>query len=244
MAVIEKCKLLRTAYLDWKLWYMAMPEDAHPEFSSDEERLCYFTLPMALNYQRNSYKLREWALAAYNDPTANRIFSIEKSAKSSTDVLQAALLKHKVALQPNKHTATWQKISQTIFQNWWSIEWLLKAAHYDFLELQQLIQKKHKAWFPYLSWPKIFHYRSYILMEYGKVPLKNKQYIEVAPDTHVIQCSVKLGILTEAEAVSLWRDEISQRRREILKGSWIDPIDMHSPLWFWSRNEFMYQLSL
>lgn len=36
---------------------MKMPEDSHPEFQTQEERLCYFTLPMALNYQRNSYTL-------------------------------------------------------------------------------------------------------------------------------------------------------------------------------------------
>ena len=78
-------------------------------------------------------------------------------------------------------------------------------------------------------------------MTYGGVNLKNKQYIEVAPDTHVIQCSVKLGVLSESE-VDLPRDLISAKRRETLKGSGIDPIDMHSPLWFWSRNDFQFKI--
>lgn len=78
--------------------------------------------------------------------------------------------------------------------------------------------------------------------EYGGVKLTNKQFIEIAPDTHVIQCSVKLGVLTESEALTLHRDTISQRRRETLKDSGIDPIDMHSPLWFWSRNNFIFEL--
>lgn len=41
-----------------------MPEDSNPNFSSDEieMRLAYFTLPMALNYQRDSYKLWESVL--------------------------------------------------------------------------------------------------------------------------------------------------------------------------------------
>ncbi len=35
-----------------------MPEDSNPgNFANAEERLVYFTLPMALNYQRNSYSL-------------------------------------------------------------------------------------------------------------------------------------------------------------------------------------------
>lgn len=94
---------------------MEMPEDTHPRFLSQEEKLVYFTLPMALNYQRNSYKLREAALTAYEDPETHRIFSIEQSAKASFEDLQAALVKHKVALQPNKHTSTWQTIAKTIF---------------------------------------------------------------------------------------------------------------------------------
>jgi hypothetical protein len=39
---------------------MEMPEDSKPnEFKNQEERLVYFTLPMSLNYQRNSYTLWE-----------------------------------------------------------------------------------------------------------------------------------------------------------------------------------------
>lgn len=241
-SIIDNCRTLLVAYKAWTLGHMAMPEDAHPQFLTNEEKLVYFTLPMALNYQRNSYKLWEWALAAYNDPETRRIFSIEKSARASKEDLQQALLKHKVALQPNKHTASWQKIAQTISKERWTIENMLRDINYDFLELQAVIQKKHKAWFPYLSWPKIFHYWSYILGEYGGVKLKNKQFIEVAPDTHVIQCSVKLWVLTEHEAEKLSRDAISERRRKTLEWSGIDPIDMHSPLWFWSRNNFQFEL--
>jgi hypothetical protein len=197
---------------------------------------------MALNYQRNSYKLREAATQAYNDASTSWVFNVKNSAQASTEQLQSALIKHKVALQPNKHTQTRQMISQTIAQNRWSITWLLEVTKYDFLQLQQLVQVKHKKWFPYLSWPKIFHYWSYILWEYCDIVLANRQYIEIAPDTHVIQCSIKLWVITEAESTTLTRDQISERRRSVLVWSGIDPIDMHSPLRFWSRNNFMYEL--
>ena len=240
--IVDNCRILLQAYKEWKLWHMAMPEDAHPTFLTTEEKLVYFTLPMALYYQRNSYKLREWALAAYNDPETRRIFDIEKSARASKEDLQQALLKHKVALQPNKHTASWQKIAQTISEHWETLENMLRDTNYDFLELQHIIQKKYKAWFPYLSWPKIFHYWSYILGEYCGVKLKNREFIEIAPDTHVIQCSVKLWVLTHKEATRLSKDAISKKRRELLHWSGIDPIDMHSPLWFWSRNDFIFEI--
>lgn len=45
-----------------------MPEDANPNFEKDSlENYLYFTLPMALNYQRNSYTLWESTLKTYND---------------------------------------------------------------------------------------------------------------------------------------------------------------------------------
>jgi hypothetical protein len=97
---------------------MAMPEDVHPDFAGDQEaRLVFFTLPMALNYQRNSYKLREAATQAYQDESTARIFNIKNSTQASTEQLQLALIKHKVALQPNKHTQTRQTISQTVIQH-------------------------------------------------------------------------------------------------------------------------------
>jgi hypothetical protein len=96
---------------------MKMPEDSHPEFQTQEERLCYFTLPMALNYQRNSYMLRESANKSFQDPETKRVFNTQKVSNTDKDVLAQALLKYKVALQPNKHTQTRSTISQTIYQN-------------------------------------------------------------------------------------------------------------------------------
>jgi len=106
---------------------MKMPEDEHPDFSASEqeEKLCYFTLPMALNYQRNSYKLRESALKSWKDSTTRDIFDVQNIAKMSEEELREKLLKHKVALQPNKHIQkpnkhiqTWKTISHTIAEHW------------------------------------------------------------------------------------------------------------------------------
>lgn len=119
---------------------------------------------------------------------------------------------------------------------------MLDATQQDFLVLKSLVQQEHKKGFPYLSGPKIFNYWSFILGEYCSVNFTNKQYIEIAPDTHITKCSVKLGIITLKEAVTLSRDEISERWRQALAGSNITPIEMHAPLWFWSKNDFMYSL--
>jgi len=72
---------------------------------------------MALNYQRNSYTLRENVLKTYNDKKTNYIFDIKNSATISEEILREILLKYKIALQPNKHINTWITISKTIFSN-------------------------------------------------------------------------------------------------------------------------------
>jgi len=242
--IISKCKVLLAAYRSGSLGYMKMPEDAKPVFSDVDKELClvYYTLPMSLNYQRNSYTLWEAVLETFNDSETKSLFNIGHSAKLSEEKLRILLLKHKVALQPNKHIATWHKISKTISENWGSITKLLEFVDYDFLKLRDIVQKQFKKGFPYLSGPKIFNYWSFIIQEYANVKLKNSEFIEIAPDTHIIKCSVLLGIITEEESISLKREKISERWREILKDSGINPIDMHSPLWFWSRNNFQFKL--
>ena len=82
----------------------------------------------------------------------------------------------------------------------------------------------------------------FIIQEYGKVKLNNSEFIEIAPDTHITKCSIRLGVITEKEAETLSKEEISEKWRVILKDTKIKPIEMHPPLWFWSRNNFKFKL--
>jgi len=98
---IQNCEELLQAYTQGKLGQTTMPEDSHPKFISNEERLAYFTLPMSLNYQRNSYTLWENALLTFNDPITKKVFDINSNLTETK--LRQHLTKYKVALQPNKH---------------------------------------------------------------------------------------------------------------------------------------------
>jgi hypothetical protein len=242
--IISDCKQLLDAYRLGKLGYMKMPEDSSPDFSEAEKeiRLVYFTLPMSLNYQRDSYKLWEAALKTFNDTQTKIIFNIQHTANLDESELRGYLTRYKVALQPNKHIATWQTIAKTVSKNWGAIENLLQSIDYDFLKLKDIIQKQYKSGFPYLSGPKIFNYWSFIIQEYGKIKLKNSEFIEIAPDTHITKCSVILGVITQKEAQILTKEKISQKWRELLSGTGINPIDLHPPLWFWSRNNFQFKI--
>lgn len=243
--ILKKCQEILKAYREGRLGNCVMPEDTNPGFdeTQKEERLSYFTLPMSLNYQRNSYKLWEAALNTYKDSETKDVFDLKKVAGFSPDFLRAKLVKHKLALQPTKHITTWLTIAQTISKNWGTFEQMLEVSGKDFLILKETIQKNFKKGFPYLSGTKIFNYWSFIISKYGQVELKNRHFIEVAPDTHVIKGSIVLGIISEDESSKISREEICQRWRSLLEGSGIDPIDMHSPLWFWSRNNFEIKLA-
>lgn len=240
---IKTCNQLLKAYKDGSLGQTVMPEDSNPglENMDQESRIAYFTLPMALNYQRDSYRLWEAALQTFKDPETRFVFDIKQVTKKSEIEIRTALMKYKLALQPNKHINTWRTISETVYENWKSFTKFLEITKGDFLELRKLVTIDYKKGFPYLSGPKIFNYWSFIISTYGGISLSNRDYIEIAPDTHITQCSIRLGVITESEAISLTKDTISAKWRELLHASDIDPIDMHPPLWFWSRNGFIYQ---
>lgn len=242
--LVDTCKKLIQAYKDGYLGQTVMAEDSNPCFKEGEReaRIAYFTLPMALNYQRDSYKLWESALKTYNDSETRFLFDVKKVCEASEDEVRKALMKYKVALQPNKHVNTWRTIAKTIYENWGSFVKFFEASENDFLKLKELVKIKYKKGFPYLSGPKIFNYWSFVISTYCRIELDNREYIDIAPDTHITQCSVKLGVITAQEANTLKKDEISEKWRTLLQGSDIDPIDMHPPLWFWSRNGFIYEV--
>ena len=123
-AIIKICNDLLDAYKTGKLGQTVMPEDSNPGFSNKERelRLAYFTLPMALNYQRDSYTLWKSALKTFQDSETKFVFDVLEVSKRSEEDLRKALLKYKLALQPNKHINTWRTISKTIKDNWETFE--------------------------------------------------------------------------------------------------------------------------
>lgn len=113
--ILEKVNKLVNMYKKGLLGGEVMPEDSNPGLEKDcLENYNYFTLPMALNYQRNSYKLWESAKSTYEDNETNFVFDTKKVVSSKMEDIQNALIKYKVALQKNKQTEIWIKLSNTI----------------------------------------------------------------------------------------------------------------------------------
>lgn len=218
-----------------------MPEDSNPGLPKESlQNYLYFTLPMALNYQRNSYKLWESAKSTYLDKDTNFVFDIDKVLASDINGLKNALTKYKLALQPNKQTGIWQNLCKTIKEHFnGDIRNLFKACNYDVNKIRNYIQIIHKKDFPYLSGIKICNYWLFVTYQYTDVKYINHNELTVAPDTHVVKATHKLGLITDDEFnKSNIQSIVVSRWNDLLKGRTYSPIDIHTPLWLWSRNGF------
>lgn len=244
---MQKQNILEQARKLYKMWKAGelggeyMPEDSNPHFGkSSKENYHYFTLPMALNYQRNSYKLWESAVATYNDVDTRFVLDVDEVLNHNEEEVRLALTKYKIALQQNKQTEIWIKLCKTIKEQFnGDIRNLFKLCDYDVNKIRNYIQVEHKKDFPYLSGNKICNYWLYVLYQYTGIKFKNLQDLTVAPDTHVVQATKKLGLINEDEFnKSDVQLIVIKRWNELLKGTEFCPIDIHTPLWLWSRNGF------
>jgi hypothetical protein len=239
--ILKNVDKLIDMYEEGLLGGEVMPEDSNPHLAKETiENYNYYTLPMALNYQRNSYKLWESANKTWNDGETNFVFDTKKVSKSNFEQVQKALIKYKVALQQNKQTEIWIKLCNTInelFEG--DIRKLFEINNYNINKIRDYIQKENKSKFPYLSGNKICNYWLYVLYQYTDIKFKNIEDLTVAPDTHVIKASYRLGVINNNELESNNVQKIVINRwNELLKDTKYNPIDVHTPLWLWSRNGF------
>jgi hypothetical protein len=219
-----------------------MPEDARPssiEINS-ADNFHFLTFPMALNYQRNSYKLWESAADTYLDKETRDVFDPLIVKSMDIDLLRSKLTKHKLALQPNKHTNTWRTLCITVselFEN--DVRNIFLNNNNDVIKIKNIIQTSEKKRFPYLSGPKILNYWLYVIEGYTNTSFINRNEITIAPDTHIIQGSLRLGIINgNIQELSQDRTLVSDAWKLALKDSDVAPIDVHTPLWLWSRKGF------
>ena len=221
-----------------------MPEDENPGLEkASGENYMYFTLPMALNYQRNSYVLWECANRMYADQEAKRVFESKAVCQMPEELLRKYLVDYKVALQPNKQPLIWKRLCETIENKLdGDIRKLFVSNHYSVRQIKEYMQNNKKD-FPYLVGNKICNYWLYVLEQYTDIEFIDRENITVAPDTHVIQASVKLGVITEQEAqLSNVQSTLAERWNQLLTESDLKPIDVHTPMWLWSRSKFAYKV--
>ncbi len=239
--ILDKVNKLIKMYKKGELGGEVMPEDANPNFEkSSLENYLYFTLPMALNYQRNSYTLWQSALATYNDEETRFVFNPRLCLEKSFEEVQYALTKYKVALQKQKQTEIWLSLCNTFVELFdGDIRKLFDKLDNDVDKIRNYIQKQNKKKFPYLSGTKICNYWLYVIYQYTDRKYKNIESLTVAPDTHVCKATLKLGLITEEEFNSSNVQLIVINRwQELFKDTKYKPIDIHTPLWLWSRNGF------
>jgi len=217
-----------------------MPEDVLVGIVTKEVLPNVVTLGMALNYQRNSYTLWKSIAETFTDPERNWVFDIDNASVAPIEKLREALVAHKIALQPNKHPVIWQKIAIALRQAGGARQLILQNNS-SIAQLREYAQRTHKSEFPYLSGPKIFNYWLYVMESYCDIVWIDREEISIAPDTHILQSSVRLGIAPASvlDGSAKSRELVAQSWKSLLDGSPFAPIDIHTPLWLWSRGGFI-----
>lgn len=217
-----------------------MPEDILVNIVPTEKLVDVITLGMALNYQRNSYTLWKSIAETYADSKQNWVFDLSRASEAPIDELREALIAHKIALQPNKHPVIWQKIAAALQEAGGAQQLVLQNGS-SIRQLREYVQQTHKSEFPYLSGPKIFNYWLYVMESYCKIKWIDRAEISIAPDTHILQSSVRLGIAPASvlDGSAKSRELVALQWKELLEGSQFAPIDIHTPLWLWSRGGFI-----
>lgn len=218
-----------------------MPEDANPRLPiNSAENYRFFTLVMALNFQRNSYRLWESALETFQDPSTKWTFDPHEVTRQDQDSLRDALVKHKLALQPTRHSWIWHTISSSLADDYGGdVRLLFSSTSYDAAEILDIVRHKKKRKFPYLSGPKICNYWLHVMERYTDVSLENRQAISVAPDTHVIQASIRLGLVRpDLRSSNRIQGMVNEAWSSIISGTDLVLIDVHGPLWLWSKSSF------
>lgn len=241
---INRVYALVDAYKSGRLGGEKMPEDENPGLDKkSKENYLYFTLPMALNYQRNSYTLWECANKTYHDVETSDVYDINAVVNMDELQLREKLLKYKVALQPNKQPIIWRILCETIENDFaGDIRKLFCDNDYSVQKVKLYIAKNKKK-FPYLGGNKICNYWLYVMEQYTDAKFIDRENITVAPDTHVIQASERLGVISSEETGQNGIQEIvASRWQQILKGTDLVPIDVHTPMWLWSRGKFEVEI--
>lgn len=233
---LKRIKRLHKYFLEGKIPTLAQHEvnPNHPKGS--RENYLYFTLPVCINFQRSSPAMWASALKTYEDKETQYLFYPEEVVKKNRLTIQKDITKHKLGLQPNKHTDIWIAISRTLNEHYNSDPRdVIKEGGFDAGVIIPMIQKEKKKLFPYLSGAKMTNYWLYILSHYTDLELKNKKEISIIPDTHVLQSSIHLGLSNPSHKPL----DVAEIWKELLTGSDLSPVDMHPILWNWSRNNFL-----
>ena len=178
--------------------------------------------------------MRQAALKTREDPETNYLFFPEQVVTKEFTQIQKDLIKHKLSLQPNKHTQIWFALCKA-FNELWNNDPrnLLQKHHYDVIGIQNELQSNKKT-YPYLNGSKMCDYWMFIMSHYTDIQLQNKHKLSIIPDTHIQQASIVLGLTTKQDDP----EAVKQKRFDLLDDTDLYPVDLHSMLWNRSRNDF------
>jgi hypothetical protein len=237
--VLERVRKLKKLF-DQDAFPKTHNHEVNPGLTKESpENYIYFTLPVSINFQRSSPAMWASALKTYDDESTRYLFSPQKVLEYPREKVMEDLTKHKLGLQRNRHTDIWIGLSRTFSREYENNPRnLLEQNSFTVSKIVNILRIEKKKDFPYLSGPKMSNYWLFILSKYTDAAFIDAENISIVPDTHIIQSSKRLGLVGEKTTP----DAVAEVWFDLLKGSELKPIDLHSILWNWSRNGFQPEI--
>jgi hypothetical protein len=183
---------------------------------------------------------QQWnaALRTYADAETRFVFRPEQATAATAEALSAGLCKYSLGLQ-RRDTVIWLTLCQTLVCDYrGDVRLLLARNGNDAVRILREVCVDRRSAFPYLGGRKICPYWLYVIEKYTDCVLVNRGYLSIDHDSHIIRASNKIGLLDSNVERRRAQRMVEESWKVLLKNTELDPIDVHTPLWLWSRNNF------
>ena len=158
--------------------------------------------------------------------------------------LKNRLVKYKVALQPNKHPEIWRKLCATLCDDFDGDIRNLFIKNDNSVEKikEYIVGNKKKVSVPVR--PQDFELLAVCDdAVYSHRPCRKRIHYCCTRYAQFTQASIKLGLIKdEDKSRADIREYVSTLWEEVFYDTEYCPIDVHTPLWLWSRNGFAAQI--
>jgi len=221
-----------------------LPESKPPNWASpgSYEHLMFYTLTVAIDYQRSARDLWESARKTMDDKNTRWVFNPKKVAEKTLDELILDLSKYKLSKKKNKDANIWRTISLSLLELFdGDPRRLFEKYDYDALQIFNAMRSQYGKKFPYLAGStgtsKILSLWLRILHREAKINFKKLNEIPIPIDIHTARATITTGcVVGDYEGSFNELVDIAKKAwAEACKDTNFFPLQLDEPLWNLSR---------
>ncbi len=203
-----------------------LPESRPPARAApgSYERVMFYTLTVAIDYQRKASDLWDSARKTMDDESVQWVFHPGTVSKKTPQELVEALSKHKLSKKTNKDADIWRTICLSFLELFdGDPRKLFEKYDHDARQIFDVMRNKYGKKFPYLAGStgtsKILSLWIRIMHKEAQIPFKRLELVPIPIDIHTARATITSGCIAgdfEGSFVEL---------AEIAKKAWMEACD-------------------